>query len=76
MEPEACLVIMIAALPLRFAPALTAALPPRSIASLPWAFYDPPQQCGDVPVAREQRKLAAILAADFVGYFRLMGLAP
>ena len=31
---------------------------------------------GEVPVAREQRKLAAILAADVVGYFRLMGLAP
>jgi class 3 adenylate cyclase len=26
-----------------------------------------------VPVAREQRKLAAILAADVVGYSRLMG---
>jgi adenylate cyclase len=25
------------------------------------------------PVAREQRKLAAILAADVVGYSRLMG---
>ena len=28
---------------------------------------------GTVPVAREQRKLAAILAADVVGYSRLMG---
>src|SRR5262245_56388648 len=28
---------------------------------------------GAVPVAREQRKLAAILAADVVGYSRLMG---
>ena len=28
---------------------------------------------GEVPVAREQRKLAAILAADVVGYSRLMG---
>ena len=27
---------------------------------------------GKAPVAREQRKLAAILAADVVGYFRLM----
>ena len=28
---------------------------------------------GAVPVAREQRKLAAILAADVVGYSRLIG---
>jgi hypothetical protein len=28
---------------------------------------------GEAPVAREQRKLAAILAADVVGYSRLMG---
>jgi TolB-like protein/class 3 adenylate cyclase/Tfp pilus assembly protein PilF len=28
---------------------------------------------GEIPVAREQRKLAAILAADVVGYSRLMG---
>ena len=28
---------------------------------------------GEVPVAREQRKLAAIIAADVVGYSRLMG---
>jgi adenylate cyclase len=28
---------------------------------------------GEVPVAREQRKLAAIVAADVVGYSRLMG---
>jgi class 3 adenylate cyclase len=27
---------------------------------------------GEIAVAREQRKLAAILAADFVGYSRLM----
>jgi hypothetical protein len=26
----------------------------------------------EIPLAREQRKLAAILAADFVGYFRLI----
>src|SRR4051794_19989636 len=31
------------------------------------------QKCGEVSVAREQRKLAAILAADVVGYSRLMG---
>src|SRR5271169_5599010 len=28
---------------------------------------------GEAPVAREQRKLAAIIAADVVGYSRLMG---
>src|SRR5262245_25211238 len=28
---------------------------------------------GEAPVAREQRKLAAIVAADVVGYSRLMG---
>ena len=28
---------------------------------------------GEIPVAREQRKLAAMLAADVVGYSRLMG---
>ena len=28
---------------------------------------------GEIPVAREQRKLAAIIAADVVGYSRLMG---
>jgi len=32
-----------------------------------------PQKCGEVSVAREQRKLAAILASDVVGYSRLMG---
>ena len=37
------------------------------------APYHPPQQRGEVPLAREQRKLAAILAADVVGYSRLMG---
>jgi hypothetical protein len=36
-------------------------------------FYDPLQQRGEVPLAREQRKLAAILAADVVGHCRLMG---
>ena len=39
----------------------------RLIASLFRAFNDPLQQRGEVPVAREQRKLAAILAADVVG---------
>jgi len=37
------------------------------------AFYDPGQKIGADQVAREQRKLAAILAADVVGYSRLMG---
>src|SRR5262249_26357102 len=31
------------------------------------------RHAGGVPVAREQRKLAAILAGDVVGYSRLMG---
>jgi hypothetical protein len=31
------------------------------------------QQHGELPMARGQRKLAAILAADVVGYSRLMG---
>jgi class 3 adenylate cyclase len=47
--------------------------PYHSIASQLQAFYDPWQQRGEVPLAREQRKLAAILAADVVGYSRLMG---
>jgi class 3 adenylate cyclase len=33
---------------------------------------DPLQQRGEVALAREQRKLAAILAADVVGYSLLM----
>jgi class 3 adenylate cyclase len=37
------------------------------------AFYDRLHKSGKLPVAREQRKLAAILAADVVGYSRLMG---
>jgi class 3 adenylate cyclase len=37
------------------------------------ALYDPLYTTGEVPVAREQRKLAAILAADVVSYSRLMG---
>jgi len=31
------------------------------------------QKRGEVPLAREQQKLAAILATDVVGYSRLMG---
>jgi hypothetical protein len=37
------------------------------------ASYDLMHKRGEVPVTREQRKLAAILAADVVGYYRLMG---
>jgi class 3 adenylate cyclase len=33
----------------------------------------PLHQRGEVPLAREQRKLATVLAADVVGYSRLMG---
>src|SRR5204863_8208709 len=36
----------------------------------PYAFRKRPR---GTPVAREQRKLAAIIAADVVGYSRLMG---
>ena len=36
------------------------------------ALHDPLQD-KELPVAREQRRLAAILAADVVGYSRLMG---
>jgi class 3 adenylate cyclase len=43
------------------------------IAELFKFFYDPSQQRGELPLAREQRKLAAILAADVVGYARSMG---
>jgi class 3 adenylate cyclase len=43
------------------------------IAYQPIAIYDPRHQRGEFPLAREQRKLAAILAADVVGYSRLMG---
>ena len=43
------------------------------IAYQPIAFYDPRHQRGEIPLAREQRKLAAILAANVVGYSSLMG---
>src|SRR5215510_16415769 len=36
-------------------------------------FLTIPAEVGEVPVAREHRKLAAIVAADVVGYSRLMG---
>jgi hypothetical protein len=43
------------------------------IAGASCAFYDPLQQRGEVPVAREQRKLAAILATDVDDHSRLWG---
>jgi len=46
---------------------------PYLIAYGPWAFYDPLWKAREVPVACAQRTLAAILAADVVGYSRLMG---
>jgi hypothetical protein len=36
------------------------------------APYDTLQKTGEVPVIREQRKLAAIVAADVVSYSRLI----
>jgi hypothetical protein len=39
---------------------------PHVAGQLP-ALYDPLQKRGEVPLAREQRKLAAILAKDVVG---------
>ena len=36
-------------------------------------FYDPGRGSKETPLAREQRRLAAIVAADVVGYSRLMG---
>ena len=47
--------------------------PSHLIAQTFWVLYDRSQQRGEVAVTREQRKLAAILAADVVGYSRLMG---
>jgi class 3 adenylate cyclase len=36
-------------------------------------FYDPRSGGWEIPLAGEQRRLAAIVAADVVGYSRLMG---
>ena len=36
-------------------------------------FYDPRWGGWEIPLAGEQRRLAAIVAADVVGYSRLMG---
>jgi hypothetical protein len=41
--------------------------PMHEIARALEAYYDLLQQRGEFPLAREQRKLAAILAADVVG---------
>ena len=38
-----------------------------------WSACFASAMTGDAPVVREQRKLAAVLAADVVGYSRLMG---
>jgi adenylate cyclase len=46
--------------------------PSRLIALRVRESYDP-RENGGVSVAREQRRLAAIIAADVVGYSRLMG---
>ena len=63
---------MMMALPfISFRPLIAALL--HSVAWQPQTFYDPSQKRGEVPLAREQRKLAAILAADDVVYSRLMG---
>jgi class 3 adenylate cyclase len=45
----------------------------RVIAQPAEPFYDPGWGGGETPLAREQRRLAAIIAADVVGYSRLMG---
>jgi class 3 adenylate cyclase len=37
------------------------------------AFYDPRRKGREISLAREQRRLAAIITADVVGYSRLMG---
>lgn len=50
-----------------------AAIPVSRFAEGTEALYDLLYQAGEVPVVREQRKLAAIVAADVVGYSRLMG---
>ena len=43
------------------------------IAQFATPFYDPSWGGEKIPLAREQRRLAAIVAADVVGYSRLMG---
>jgi len=49
--------------------------PSASLLIASWASgsYDLPSRTGGSPVAREQRRLAAIMAVDVVGYSRLMG---
>jgi class 3 adenylate cyclase len=76
-EPEACLVMMMMMMALPFGS--TRALPPRRLPTFPLDSLAAPVLLrsavdnGEIPVAREQRKLAAILAADVVCYSRLMG---
>ena len=45
----------------------------RFVAERTWAGHDQPESTEEVPVAREQRKLAMVLAAGVVRYSRLMG---
>ena len=46
---------------------------PLLLARLPTGSYDLPERDRGKPLAREQRRLAAIMAVDVVGYSRLMG---
>jgi hypothetical protein len=48
-------------------PALLSPLPQR-VAGTTQAPYDPRQDLGEVPLERERRRLASIVAADVVGY--------
>src|SRR3990167_1136903 len=48
-------------------------MPSRFIASGCRGFYDPTSPFREPPLAREQRRLAAIVSADIAGYSRLMG---
>ena len=57
-----------------YAPVVRAGLPVFPLIAHPvQGLHDRSRQHGESPVAREKRKLAAILAADVVGYSRLMG---
>jgi len=47
--------------------------PPAILALFRLRLYDPSNHEGEALLAREQRRLAAIVAADVVGYSRLMG---
>ena len=47
--------------------------PRADMAERPEPFYDPKWGGGEIPLAREQRRLAAIMSADVAGYSRLIG---